>query len=236
MTSTSQSSLDTFFKNSRPIEPVATSQEIRDRGSTFIANIFHATTPEAAKAKIDYLRNVTHSSKPATHEISAWRCMILKEGKTGLAGPDDFELKSGSSDDGEQWAGSRILKVMESLAILDAVVVVSRWYGGIMLGPARFNHIETCASEVCRAFKKSEELKEAITMLSTLDDILAQLRSELALISNDGDKASGTDGSSKKPGYSAWTSEDLPKVKRLVTAREKAIATVKKMITKRRGS
>jgi len=105
-----------------------------------------------------------------------------------------------------------------------------------MLGPARFNHIETCASEVCRAFKKSEELKEAITMLSTLDDILAQLRSELASISNDGDKGSATDGSSKKPEYSAWTSEDLPKVKRLVTAREKAIATVKKMIAKRRES
>ncbi|THV05134.1 ribosomal protein S5 domain 2-like protein [Dendrothele bispora CBS 962.96] len=231
---TSQSSLDGFLKNSRPIEPVSTSQEIRDRGSTFVANIFHATTPEAAKAKVDYLRNVTHSSKRATHEIAAWRCMVLKGGRTGLDGPDDFELKNGFSDDGEQWAGSKILKTMESLAILDAVVIVSRWYGGIMLGPVRFSHIETCASEVCRAFKKSEELKEAITMLSTLDDILNQLRFELASLSSDGKKASSADGPSKKPDYSSWTPDDLPKAKRVIAAREKAIVTVKKMIAKRR--
>ncbi|KAF5348655.1 hypothetical protein D9758_006781 [Tetrapyrgos nigripes] len=232
---TSQTSLDSFkfLKGSRPIEAVATSQEIRDRGSTFVANIFNASSPEATKAKVDYLRNVTHSSKRATHEISAWRCMTLKEGRTGLAGPDDFELKSGFSDDGEQWAGSRILKVMESLSILDAVVVVSRWYGGIMLGPARFNHIETCASEVCRSFKKSEELKEAITMLSTLDDILTQLRCDLAALSGDEERATN-ETPSKKPDYPAWTPEDLPKAKRLITARERAIATVKKMIAKRR--
>lgn len=54
--------------------------------------------------------------------------MMLKPGKTGLAGPDDFELKTGYEDDGEQWAGIKVLKVMESLAVLDAVVICSRWY------------------------------------------------------------------------------------------------------------
>jgi uncharacterized phage infection (PIP) family protein YhgE len=101
-----------------------------------------------------------------------------------------------------------------------------------MLGPVRFNHIETCTSEVCRSFKKSEELKEAVTMLNTLDDILAQLRSELAQLSS-GVEGAPTETQSKKPEYPAWTPEDLPKAKRLVTARERAIATVKKMIAKR---
>lgn len=54
--------------------------------------------------------------------------MILKPGSTGLSGPDDFELKGGFDDDGEKWAGNRVLKVMQSQAVIDAVVIVSRWY------------------------------------------------------------------------------------------------------------
>ncbi|GAW00548.1 ribosomal protein S5 domain 2-like protein [Lentinula edodes] len=109
---------------------------------------------------------------------------------------------------------------MESLAVLDAVVICSRWYGGIMLGSARFSHIETCVTEVCRTFKSKQELEDCIAMLSTLDDILKQLRDELALLSD----------------YTLWTESDLPKAKRLVIAREKAIASVKNMIAKRRSS
>lgn len=53
--------------------------------------------------------------------------MSLKNGKTGLGGPDDFEVASGSDDDGEKYAGGRILKVMQAEGVLDAVVIVSRW-------------------------------------------------------------------------------------------------------------
>jgi hypothetical protein len=53
--------------------------------------------------------------------------MVTKHGCTGLGGPDDFELNVGSTDDGEQWAGDKILKVMQMHAALDAVVIVSRW-------------------------------------------------------------------------------------------------------------
>ena len=52
---------------------------------------------------------------------------MLKPGSTGLCGPDDFELKHGYDDDGEKWAGNRVLKVMQDLAVIDAVVIVSRW-------------------------------------------------------------------------------------------------------------
>ena len=46
----------------------------------------------------------------------------------GLAGPDDFELVTGADDDGEKHAGARVLKVMQAEGIIDAVVVVSRWW------------------------------------------------------------------------------------------------------------
>ena len=53
--------------------------------------------------------------------------MGLKSGCTGLGGPDDFELNVGSVDDDEQWAGNKVLKVMQTHAAVDAVVIVSRW-------------------------------------------------------------------------------------------------------------
>lgn len=53
--------------------------------------------------------------------------MVPKQKHTGLDGPDDFEVVGASEDDGEQWAGDRILRVMKEEAILDAVVIVSRW-------------------------------------------------------------------------------------------------------------
>ncbi|KAJ3748643.1 ribosomal protein S5 domain 2-type protein [Lentinula detonsa] len=244
MTSSAESSkviasnLDSFVRRSQPLpEPKSTSQEIRDRSSTFVANIFPAATPEEAKSHVHYLRKVLHASRPATHEISAYRCMVLKAGKTGLAGPEDFELKTGCDDDGEQWAGIKVLKVMESLAVLDAVVICSRWYGGIMLGSVRFTHIETCVAEVCRTFKSKQELEDCIAMLSTLDDILKQLRAELAVLSGPSASTSSTDDSPgpklRPPDYTSWTESDIPKARRLVTAREKAVASVKSMIAKR---
>jgi hypothetical protein len=53
--------------------------------------------------------------------------MVVKKGCTGLGGPEDFEVQAGNDDDGEKWGSSKILKVMESEGVIDAVVIVSRW-------------------------------------------------------------------------------------------------------------
>lgn len=120
--------LDSFIQLSRPRpDPVATSQEIRDRGSTFVATLYLASTPAEARSRINHVKHVLHRSHPASHEIAAWRCMVLKHGRTGLGGPDDFELSVGRIDDGEQWAGDKVLNVMQAHGIIDAVVVLSRW-------------------------------------------------------------------------------------------------------------
>ncbi|KAJ7782715.1 ribosomal protein S5 domain 2-type protein [Mycena metata] len=224
--------LDSFLVSGRPQpQSLGTSQEIRDRGSLFVATIYPATSPALAAAAIAHLSNVVHGQKPASHEMNAWRCMVLKAGCTGLSGPDDFEVREGSADDGERWGGEKILTVMRKQGVIDAVVIVSRWYGGIMLGPARFSHIETCASEVCRDFKRREEVKDCLATLHTLDDILAQLRSELA----DSTRQTGA-ASTKIPDYSGWIDWDLPKARRLIRAREGAINSVKELIAKHKQS
>ena len=123
----SMSNLDEFITHKLPLpEPLATSAEIQDRQSTFLAFIFRASTPKQARDAHSHVRRVIHAKRPATHEIMAWRCMVLKDGRTGLRGDDDFKVEEGSEDDGEQWAGGHVLKVMRSEAIMDAVVIVSR--------------------------------------------------------------------------------------------------------------
>ncbi|KJA28881.1 hypothetical protein HYPSUDRAFT_61717 [Hypholoma sublateritium FD-334 SS-4] len=236
--------LDAFVTSKRPQpEPVATSQEFRDRGSIFVANIYQATSPALAQARVNHLKHVVHRTRKATHEISAWRCMILKSGRTGLGGPDDFEISQGKKDDGENWAGGKVLKVMENMAVIDAVVIVSRWYGGTMLGPARFSHIETCAEEVCKKFKQNEELQDCITTLQTLDDLLAENRQQLASLTADSSangeatsstmNVSGTLSIAREPKKMDYQTLDVVKAKRLIQARENSIKSVKAAIAKK---
>lgn len=132
-TSCPMSTLDAFVKVSKPPpQSIATSQEVRDRSSIFVGNIFAASTPDEARKAIKHLKHVVHGARPATHEIAAWRCMTLKTGKSGLSGPDDFAVDGGSDDDGEKYGGSKVLKVMQTEGVIDAVVIVSRWYVPIM--------------------------------------------------------------------------------------------------------
>jgi chromosome segregation ATPase len=107
-----------------------------------------------------------------------------------------------------------------------------------MLGPARFSHIETCSLEVCRVFKRREEIDDCTSTLTTLDALIAQLRSELKDISPQQSTASASRSFRGHEGkittdYS-WVENDIPKAKRNITAKENTISTLKKMIAKRR--
>lgn len=51
-------------------------------------------------------------------------------------------------DDGESQAGSRLLHLLQVIEARNVLVVVSRWYGGIQLGAARFKHINNAARQV----------------------------------------------------------------------------------------
>ncbi|KAH8828243.1 ribosomal protein S5 domain 2-type protein [Flagelloscypha sp. PMI_526] len=230
--------LDTFFTSTKePPKPIAVSQEIRDRGSAFQGYIYPASSLKEAEACISHLRNVVHASRKATHEIAAFRHMALKEGASGLNPADDFQVQACNWDDGERFGSARVLNAMAANAVLDAVVIVSRWYGGVNLGPVRFDHILTCSNEVCIAFRREEELKECKTSLSSLDAILAGLRDEYAQLlkkqNMNSDISGGPSKVVKPPDYSEL---DLPKAQRLVRARENAISSVKKLIAKRNGT
>ena len=104
-----------------------------------------------------------------------------------------------------------------------------------MLGPVRFEHIETCAREACRSFVLREQVEDAINTLNTLDSILLTFREELAQLkeSNNTPAPAGNNLKPKKQDYSSLrVSLDVKKANRLVAARENSVKSVKASIAK----
>lgn len=120
------------------------SSNIEDRGSTFTAYFSPTMPPKELQAKADL--------KSASHRMLAWR--LPGSQRTLLA--KSRALETGSDDDGERYGGKRVLKVLEEMRV-EGALVVARWYGGVMLGPVRFNHIEDCAREAVRLWQQKEE-------------------------------------------------------------------------------
>lgn len=48
-------------------------------------------------------------------------------------------------EDGEHGAGMKLAQLLVSMKAIDVVVVVTRWYGGVHLGPDRFRIINNAA-------------------------------------------------------------------------------------------
>ena len=56
-------------------------------------------------------------------------------------------LRQGSADCGEAGAGQRLLTLLERTNVVNVLLIVTRWHGGIPLGSARFRHISFVAME-----------------------------------------------------------------------------------------
>jgi putative IMPACT (imprinted ancient) family translation regulator len=112
---------------------------LRDRGSRYAA----AVGPVRGRAGIDgFLSSLRARRKFAKATHHSWAA-VLSDG-----GP----LKG---DDGEAGAGAVILKMLEREGLVDHIVVVTRWYGGVHLGGDRFAHIVTCTRAALAALRAS---------------------------------------------------------------------------------
>lgn len=109
-----------------------------DRKSVFQGHIASISHTKQVKLVLDSLCQ-SKKIATATHNIYAYR--ITSEDK-----PDVFY--QGCEDDGETQAGSRMLHLMQIVDARNVIVVVTRWYGGVHLGPDRFKHINNCARQL----------------------------------------------------------------------------------------
>jgi hypothetical protein len=108
-------------------------EAIIDRKSVFVAHLAQVHSVEDVKAVRATLLSDRKIAR-ATHNIMAYR-IILNNGV----------VLQDCDDDGETQAGSRLLHLLQIVDAQNVVVVVSRWYGGIQLGPDRFKHINNAA-------------------------------------------------------------------------------------------
>lgn len=119
------------------LPPIQHGETITDRRSTFQPHLAPVVTPKQVKMVLNKLYE-NKKIASATHNIYAYR--ICCEDKNSFL--QDCE------DDGETAAGGRLLHLLQILDVRNVLVVVSRWYGGIQLGPDRFKHINNCARNI----------------------------------------------------------------------------------------
>lgn len=98
-----------------------TSAEIVEKKSKFIANLFYVRSQEEAEEKIKEIRKKYHDAR---HNCYAYSIMT----ENGIV--------NRMSDDGEPsgTAGNPMLNILVKQEIVNVLVVVTRYFGGILLG------------------------------------------------------------------------------------------------------
>lgn len=112
-------------------EGVELTGEFEDRRSRFIAQVRHVASEREANAFIGEVRSRHHDAR---HNVPAW---ILADGRERC------------SDDGEpsRTAGMPALEVLRGAGLADVCCVVTRYFGGIKLGPGGLVRAYTAAAQ-----------------------------------------------------------------------------------------
>ncbi|KAF2260612.1 UPF0029-domain-containing protein [Lojkania enalia] len=132
----SASASSAAYEDVGPEPPWILAPPVTEKKSVFLARVAPATSPAVAKRYIRHLLATDKKVARATHNITAWRI----RGANGASYQD-------CDDDGETAAGGRVLHLMQLMDVWDVMIVVTRWYGGVLLGPDRFRIINSAARE-----------------------------------------------------------------------------------------
>ena len=130
--------------------------EIVEKKSKFIANLFHVKSVEEAENRIKDIKKKYHDAR---HNCIAYR--VAENG----------QIIEKSSDDGEPsgTAGGPMLNILQKNNLCNLVIVVTRYFGGILLGTGG---LVRCYSAGCLgAIEKVEtiEIELGFEMTITLD-------------------------------------------------------------------
>ena len=107
-----------------------TGETITANKSRFVAHAARCKTPQEATELLAIIRSSKYAR--ATHNIWAYR---LADGRAN------------NDDDGESAAGGRLAELLQLIKVTDILVVVSRYYGGVNVGPQRFKYILQAARD-----------------------------------------------------------------------------------------
>lgn len=124
-----------------------TSSEIVEKKSKFIANLFYVQSQEEAEEKIKEIRKKYHDAR---HNCYAYSIMT-KEG-----------IINKMSDDGEPsgTAGNPMLNIILKKELINVLVIVTRYFGGILLGTGGL--VRAYSDTTLEAIEKAEFVIEQI--------------------------------------------------------------------------
>ena len=192
------------------------SSPIEDRSSTFLAFYSPTLTAKELQANSEF--------KSASHRIAAWRKPSSQRALNAQR-----LLETGHDDDGEKYGGKTLEKVLIEMEV-EGAVVVARWYGGVMLGPVRFDHIRNAARDaivqwsqdrerLAKKAKVREDEKEMERLIQTLperDQSITVLRNLLTEKSQQSSSAPASQNSpAKTPDYSTLPLAALEKLEQV---------------------
>lgn len=119
--------------------------EIVEKKSKFIANLFYVQNPTEAE---DIIKQIKKKYYDARHNCFAY-CISTEQG-----------IIKKSSDDGEPsgTAGAPMLSILEKNAICNVLVIVTRYFGGILLGTGGL--VRAYSDATLKAIEQAEIVKE----------------------------------------------------------------------------
>lgn len=117
---------------------------LTDRKSVFQAHAARVASGADAQAIARAVRT-GRKGAAATHIMWAYR----------LVSPDGHVVQDGD-DDGEKGAAKTMLHVLQQSDARNVGIAVSRWFGGIKLGPARFRHIASVTRDAIDTLRDSD--------------------------------------------------------------------------------
>lgn len=109
---------------------------ISDRKSRFLAHIAAVSSIAQVEDVVSELASNKWIASAAHPTIYAYR-FVDKDGR----------ISQDAEDDGEDGASKKMLFLLEQCKVLGYVLVVTRWFGGILLGPDRFKRIMECSRQ-----------------------------------------------------------------------------------------
>ncbi|KAI6911730.1 hypothetical protein KC318_g2400 [Hortaea werneckii] len=146
------------------------SDPIEDRSSTFVGYF----SPSLEGDALQRLPEI----KSATHKILGYRKESNQRSLTSVK-----QYVSGNDDDGEKYAGRKVEKILEGMRVGGACVV-ARWYGGVMLGPVRFTHVENCARAAVSKWQ-THEADQRTKRMKLEQEAAEQKKLAVALVERD---------------------------------------------------
>lgn len=125
-----------------------TSGEIVEKKSKFIAHIFYVETPEEAD---NYIKEIKKKYHDARHNVFAY---AIETGDGGIA------VKYNDDGEPQGTAGSPILKIVLEQGLSNILVIVTRYFGGILLGTGGL--VRAYSDATLKALEKTEYIEKII--------------------------------------------------------------------------